>query len=1228
MLAARASRSARRPDVADDDPICAKLGSVGTTSGDRPDVAGDPAASWLKGLTDALTGSDSAEQARRFNACLPPGYQERTTPEEAAADIDELRALKAATDHAGSADARVAADASAAADTSVAADTSAADASKDMVTLLAGRRFGGRHRLVVRPQRDREGEAVSFRLRRFGAGGVELSGFLPVLESFGLVVAEAVPFRLAWEVEEGRPAHIDDFGVRPVGSDNRDEAPAFDPMVDGPRLVTALDAVAHDRCDIDSLNRLVTLAGLEWTQVMVLRAYRRYWRQTATALAEGQLDDPLAAHPGVSRALIDYFETRFHPARSADMDLAAAIRKRILLGLDDVAELEHDRVLRGYLALIDATLRTTYFRPDGLTAVARSRTLGGAGRGTLTLKFDSAKVPDLPAPRPLVETWVHGPKVEGIHLRAGLVARGGIRWSERKDDLRTEVLDLATAQVKKNAIIVPTGAKGGFVCRQPASPLVPEVQAAYEAFVGSLLDLTDNLVGSEVVPPDGVIAHDGHDPYLVVAADKGTATFSDVANSLSEARGFWLGDAFASGGSHGYDHKAMGITAKGAWVAVRRHFHQLGIDVQTEPIRVVGVGDMSGDVFGNGMLRTSALQLIAAFDHRHIFVDPNPDPAISFAERHRIARLERSSWADYDAALISPGGGVWPRTAKRISLSDAARSSLGIEGAEMSPSELISALLMASVDLLFFGGIGTYIKAPDESDVEVGDHVNDALRITSNQVRARVITEGGNLGVTQTARIRYSRRGGRINTDFIDNAAGVATSDQEVNLKILLTLAAQVGQLDPAERDVLLSSCQEDVAAAVLRQVDHSVAALNRAVPASATQLDAYEALLEDLEGAGRLDRTVEDLPSAEELAVRRRAGAGLIRPELAVLLAYAKSHLVAAIEDSSLSRDNALEAAVQHYFPVAIRDRFGSLVRQHRLYPQLLATNLAGEIVDQMGVVWAHETAAEMGRDIVDVAGAFWAARQVLDAGTLFDELEAQSASIDANAEQDLHQLVTDAVGALARSYLRQAGPIEPDFLVTHDRPLAEAIVAAGRPGGPSAGRSTEDALVAQGVNREMAARFVGQASLARLGDASEISREVKVPLGDVVETLAGIDRASGVDRLEELIFRIPLVGRWPSWQARALLDDIAAWRRVAVHEALASTPRLKPQDAVAAWEKPRSAILSRTGGLLAQLDPEGTDALTLASLIVRNLGRAQAVAEPFDRSVNSKSTSGKMEA
>jgi glutamate dehydrogenase len=1101
-----------------------------------------------------------------FLGRVPPGYRSVTTPAQAVEDRAEVEQLQAAT----------------------------AGAARASVPGGDHPLMGADHRLVVRPATD---PSCSFRLRRFGEEGIELTTTLPLLESFGLVVVESVPMRLA-PGPAGEPSlHIDDIGLRaetPYGP----EAMRFVPEVHGARLVEAIEASARGDADVDSLNRLVTAAGLEWRQVMVLRAYLRYWRQSGVDLSWEAMSNPLAAYPDVARALIGYFQARFEPdaadpgARAAGEEEVAAARQLVVAQLDLVDALEEDRVLRSVLALIDATLRTNSFVAGG----------AGDARRPLVLKFDSPAVPDLPRPKPKVEAFVHGPAVEGIHLRAGLVARGGLRWSERPTDFRTEILDLAFAQVKKNAIIVPTGAKGGFISRLRGRPTPDEVRSAYESFVSGLLAITDNLVGGRAVPPAGVVPADGPDPYLVVAADKGTATFSDLANAISEADGFWLGDAFASGGSRGYDHKAMGITARGAWVAVRRHFRELGIDVAVDPIRVAGVGDMSGDVFGNGMLRSRAIRLVAAFDHRHVFIDPEPDPDTSFEERQRLFGLERSSWADYRPGLISAGGGVWARDAKTIPLSLAARRALGVDQDALTPPEVVSAILRAPVDLLWFGGIGTYIKAPEEADSDVGDHANDAVRITSDRLRARVIAEGANLGVTQRARIRYSRRGGRINADFIDNAAGVATSDREVNLKILLALAIERGRLGAADRDRYLEAAEDEVATEVLRQVDHSVAALNRAALGSDRWLDAYEALIDDLERAGRFDRQVEVLPDRDEFAVRRAAGAGLIRPELATVLTYAKTEIVAAVEAAAWSHDPFLLSSVAPYFPAGIRTDFGDLIADHRLYGQLVATDVAGEIVDQMGIVWAHDLAAELGRPLHEVAAAFWVARQVTGAGDLWAELEVLAAegetALSPAAETALHTEVSEAVAALVRAYLGRPGPFAPGPV---------AAEATGRLAGfsPLPGGVAVDRWADLKVPDAVAERFAAARQKADWLDAVALAGGTGRSPAEAVEVWRRVGEVAGLGAIEtavdeELGASSP-PGRLRMWQARALLDDMAAWRRRAAAQVLAGPVAADPAAAVAAWADLHTDDFARAAAVAPA--PGVSDVLAAATLTVRRL-------------------------
>ena len=1142
-----------------------------------------------------LVPDDRAADLAAFLRVLPPGYRQQTSPAQAVRDAAEtadlVRGITSASPGAG--------------------PGGPEEGNHPMM--------GGAHRLAVAPSEDPQ---MTFRLRRYGRDGIELTRTLPLLESFGLIVVEAVPFRLADPWGEGAALHIDDIGIRldaPFGA----EALRFVPELHGPRLVEAVEASARHDADVDSLNRLVTAAALDWRQVTVLRAYLRYWHQVAPDLSWDELADPLADHPDVARSLVAYFQARFDPAAHGAASGPAGPEAPALPGggperalclgqLELVTRLEAYRVLHAVLRLIDATWRTNFFS----AGYDQSRPRGGGRRSPLVLKLASAEVPELGPPVPYVDAFVHSPEVEGVHLRAGLVARGGLRWSERPADFRTEVLDLAFAQVKKNAIIVPTGAKGGFVVRQPsagaggglvkARPTPEQVRAAYEQFVGALLEITDNIVGGRVAHPPGVVAWDGADPYLVVAADKGTATFSDLANSLSEAAGFWLGDAFASGGSRGYDHKAMAITARGAWVAVRRHFRELGLDVATDPIRVVGVGDMSGDVFGNGMLRSRAIRLVAAFDHRHIFLDPDPDGDRSFDERDRLARMERSSWADYRQEVISEGGGVWSRDSRIVALAPAVRQALGVGVSEMSPPELVSAILAAPVDLIWFGGIGTFIKAAGESDTDVGDHTNDAVRITSDQVRARVIAEGANLGVTQRARIRYSRRGGRINADFIDNAAGVATSDREVNLKILLSLATESGRLTDSERDLLLGRSEQEVAEEVLRQVDHSVAALNRATARSERELDAYEALVGGLEAAGRFNRQVEVLPDREEFKVRRAAGAGLIRPELATILAYAKADLVAAIEGSGSASDAVFLDSVIPYFPDSIRREFADLIPRHRLYPQLVATDVAGELVDQMGIVWAHDLAAELGCGLGQVASAFWVARRVTGAGSLWAELEALAAGpaseLSAPAEAALHRMVVEAVGGLARSYLRAPVALVPQEVADQDEKSADADVDAW-PGPPAPGEPDWDALEVRSATVE---RFRTAGRRAAAVAAGRVGRKVDRAAGEVLEALALIDRSAGTgriaSRLRAELDGSPVPDRVRVWQIRAVLDDLADWRDEAVAGILAGAGSEEVAAAVARWGAEHEDTLRRAAAVAGAAGPD-SDPVAVASLTLRRL-------------------------
>jgi glutamate dehydrogenase len=1114
-----------------------------------------------------LLGATEAAWTRRerFLSSLPPGYVEETTPADAVCDLVELSEL---------------------APPGYPVDGSSTDGGPEGRSPEGGRPAGQGDfgRLVLRPCRP--GAPGDFRLRRAGGQLVELSSLLPVLESFGLAALEAVPWHFHFG---GEPAdvHVDDIGLRvstPV------TGAGFDLAKDGPRLVAALGAALAGETEISALNRLVVGAGLGWQEVNLLSAYRCYRRIIAGPRAAERsevLGETLVAFPAASAAAVALFSALLVPSSRSSVPAARDAVQEALAGVPD---LERDEVLRELVALIEATIRTSW----------------GLGVPTISLKFASAAVPFLPAPRPLAETFVWAPWFAGLHLRFGAVARGGIRWSDKPADLRAEVLELARAQVKKNSIIVPTGAKGAFALLRAAEDADRQGKEAYCALVRGLLDITDNIVDGRVVHPAGVICRDGDDPYLVVAPDKGTAHFSDLANEISAERGFWLGDAFASGGKNGYDHKALGITAKGAWAAVRRHFRALGIDVQREPVRAVGIGDMSGDVFGNGMLQSHCVRLLAAFDHRHIFVDPSPDPEVSFKERLRLSRLAGSSWQDYDLSVASPGAAVYSRYVKQVELSPEARSALGCRTLTISPPELIRVALASPVDLLFFGGVGTFVKAPDESDFDINDHPNDDVRVSADQLRARVVAEGANLGLTQRARASYSRRGGRVNADFVDNAAGVAISDREVNLKILLGLAVSAGQLEPSRREEALTGAEEELVAAVLAQVDQGIVALERAVSSSVVELPAYEALLRDLEAAGLLDRAVEALPSDDELATRSSAGAGLSRPELAVLLAYSRSELARAIEGSELSEAEAFAPLVLRYFPPAVRASFSGLFPVHPLAKRLAASELANEVIARMGATWAHEVAAETGRELWEVAGAYWAAREVLAVGELLDELDQLAWSLSAEAEAVLGGLPSAALGRLARSYVARPGHFDAGETIASDRSAALALAEGLGPGDLQT-----DKLVGTGVPMGTATRVAQLTQLALAGRLAAIARSARRDLGAAQGALKVIEAKLGFAELRVSLEPTARSDQWERAQRHLLSDDLDAIAAEAAVRALEASPAEAGADAVEHWLGARSSQFERARALIDGLRAAATGRaavqdLALLSLIVRALGQA----------------------
>ena len=857
---------------------------------------------------------------------------------------------------------------------------------------------------------DAESGRTGLRLYR-ARDPVVLSDVLPMLENLGLRVVAEEPFRVDSIDQDAVWVH--EFQLA------GEAAAAAVPDAVKTRFEEALVALWTGRVENDRFNRLVLTAGLSARQISVLRLYAKVLRQAGSAFSQAYMEDTLGAHSDIAARLVRLFETRFDPAAAADRGLALMGEVQAIdHGLDAVASLDEDRILRSYLTLVLKTVRTNYFQPSP----------SGAPKPYLAIKLASSEIDLLPLPRPLFEIYVYSPRMEGVHMRAGKVARGGIRWSDRKEDFRTEILGLMKAQTVKNAVIVPVGSKGGFVVKRPPEArdqLGDEAVECYKILIRGLLDLTDNIVadgadGHLIVPPSGVVRHDADDPYLVVAADKGTATFSDYANAISEEYGFWLGDAFASGGSTGYDHKAMGITARGAWELVKRHFRELGRDIATSDLTGVGVGDMSGDVFGNGMLMSRHLRLLGAFDHRHLFVDPDPDPARSFAERQRLFRLPRSSWADYDPALISEGGGVFERGAKSVPISPQMKHAFGIEADRLTPPELIRKLLGAPVDLLWFGGIGTYVKAPQESHAEVGDRANDALRINSDEIRAKVVGEGANLGVTQRGRIAYALAGGRVDTDAIDNSAGVDTSDHEVNLKILIDRAIAVGVLPAGEREPLLHAMTEDVAALVLRDNYRQGEALSVAEARGAAALDRQVRLIRELEKSGRLDRALEFLPDDETLASRAAHRQGLTRPELAVVLAYAKMALDSELLASELPDASQLADELRGYFPTALRQRLGPQIPTHPLRREITATIVTNDVVNRAGITFVSDMRARTGRPAPDIARAYLVVREIFELPRLWAEIEALDNQVPAALQSemllDIAGLVEHTAGWLLR--------------------------------------------------------------------------------------------------------------------------------------------------------------------------------------------------------------------
>jgi glutamate dehydrogenase len=1033
-----------------------------------------------------------------------------------------------------------------------------------------------------------KGERLT-RVKLYKTGGkVDLSDFMPILEALGLRVVEEVPTAVQGE---GR-IYIHDFGVL----DSRSAVLELGDAAD--RLTETIAAVWRRESDSDSLNRLVTLSALTWREVQILRALRNYRMRVSARYTENYRNDAMAAYPQVAERLVRLFEAKFDPVRAAPEEEVDAIRQEIHQDLRAVSSLDQDNILRHLLGTFEAIVRTNAFLPD---------------RSFLSFKFRSERVPEMPKPVPLYDLWVYSPTVEAVHLRAGHVARGGIRWSDRREDFRTEVLGLMKAQKVKNAIIVPDGSKGGFVLKRPAitpEQVQAEVVEQYVTFMRGLLDVTDNLVKGEVVHPEGVRVLDGPDPYLVVAADKGTAALSDTANEVSVSYGFWLGDAFASGGSQGYDHKALGITARGVWESVKRHFREVGIDPATEPFSVVGIGDMSGDVFGNGMLYTERLRLIAAFDHRHVFIDPDPDPARSYAERKRLFDTPRSSWGLYDRSVLSAGGDVIDRTVKSVTLSAAARAALGIPdeaSAEMTPADVIRWILQAPVDLLFNGGIGAYVKATNEGHSEVGDRANDQVRVNGSQVRARVVGEGGNLGFTQRGRIEFALAGGRINTDFIDNAAGVDTSDREVNLKILLGVAIERDELSVDERNVLLHACTDDVVQRVLYDNYLQAQILSQEVATAPDRNEACEDLMAQLEAEGELERAVEFLPSSEEMAERRGRGEGLTRPEIALLVAYAKRSISRDLLASDLPDSQYLERDLERYFPKAIVERFAHLLPEHPLRRELIATTVANDVVNSQGVTFVSRLVAETGATAAEVVRAYRIARDVVDASERWNDVEGLDGKIDPEMQNELMTGVDWLVETTSRWYLVRTPGIRLAEAIDQARAAFRELSSVIEQIGPEAWREPRERaaqrLVGEGVPETIARRHAFQDELVHGPDIITVSRATGRPVLEVARGFFLLGDRLDIDWLEQRLAEQPAKTRWQRWAIRSMEDDLFTIRRQIIETILEQAGGRPIDEAVEAFLEDRSAPYGRLRRFMRSLAMEGVTDLSQLTVALRQL-------------------------
>jgi len=1105
--------------------------------------------SWADDVGAAIREHYGDERAvslvRRYADAFPEAYKEDFTPAETVADVASLEAV-----------------------------------APDSIELS-----------LYRPPGAADGES-RFKVFRTGSQ-MSLSHLLPLLSAMSVEVVDERPYEL--NLPDGK-VWIYDFGLRRAAQmpDN-----AKDLFQD------AFFATWDGRAESDGFSALVLDAGIPWRQVTMLRAYAKYFRQGGATFSQAYIEASLLANVPIAVMLVELFATRFDPAYDGEREQACAEQQQAILdALDHVASLDQDRILRGYLRTIQATLRTNFYQRDS----------AGRLKNYTSFKLDPMQVPDLPEPRPAYEVFVYSPRVEGVHLRFGAVARGGLRWSDRREDFRTEVLGLVKAQMVKNAVIVPVGAKGGFYCKQSPDPVVDrdawlaEGIACYTTFISGLLDITDNLVDGRTKPPADVVRHDGDDSYLVVAADKGTATFSDIANGISKDYGFWLGDAFASGGSVGYDHKAMGITARGAWVSVQRHFRERGIDCQREDFTAVGIGDMSGDVFGNGMLLSEHTRLVAAFDHRDIFLDPDPNPAASHAERRRLFELPRSSWADYDTSVISAGGGVYPRTLKSVPISRQVAQVLDLgDVAHVTPAELMRAILLAPVDLLWNGGIGTYVKAEVETHADAGDKANDTIRVNGAELRCRAVGEGGNLGLTQRARIEYALAGGRICTDFIDNSAGVDTSDHEVNIKILLDSLVRSGQMTDPERETLLASMTDEVAALVLSDNYAQNLALASSEAVASGLMHVHEAWIRRLERRGLIDREIEFLPTPKEFATRRQNNQALTPPELAVLIAYTKIVLASELLETSLPDDDFLRGALFGYFPTQMRQAYREQMSEHPLRREIVVTQVVNDLVNFAGTTFFHRLSQETSATAEELTRAHLVCREVYAADLLIDQINGLDNQVDAGTQTRMRLSVRTLIERASRWMVNNRRP-PLDSEATVDRfgtDIQQVVQALPKllcgVDAEIFGRNRE-ALVESGVPESLAEQVAVLPVAYAALEIVEIAKRDGYDAEEVASVHAVLGAELGVSELLDKIFTLPRNDRWQTMARATLRDDLHAVHAVLTAQVLATTDAADPADQrFAAWQQAESRLVDRAQSTLQEIIRDDTTDLARMSVGLR---------------------------